>query len=204
MSNDGRNTTRFTPNFPASCPWVTSVGGTTHINPERAAGLSAGGFSNIFPCPGYQVEAVDDYLDQLGDRWKDLYNPEGRGFPDVAAQGMNFRVVHKGREISVGGTSASAPTVAGMIALINAARMNEGLPPLGFLNPLLYSDKGRQGLTDIEIGGSKGCNGLDNHSKLQSPKVSFASWNATAGWDPVTGLGTVNFGNMLEVVGVRR
>ena len=28
QTNDGRNTTKFQPQFPASCPWVTSVGGT--------------------------------------------------------------------------------------------------------------------------------------------------------------------------------
>ena len=40
---------------------------------------------------------------------------------------------------SVGGTSASSPTFAGIITLLNDARIAEGMPPLGFLNPLIYS-----------------------------------------------------------------
>ncbi|CAL1143274.1 unnamed protein product, partial [Cladocopium goreaui] len=39
----------------------------------------------------------------------------------------------------VGGTSASSPIVAGLVALINGERLDAALPPLGFLNPLLYS-----------------------------------------------------------------
>ncbi len=37
-----------------------------------------------------------------------------------------------------GGTSFSSPVVAGMVALINAARATIGLPSMGFLNPFLY------------------------------------------------------------------
>ena len=44
-TNDGRNTTQFLPAFPASCPYVTTVGGTNHF-PEVAADFSGGGFSN--------------------------------------------------------------------------------------------------------------------------------------------------------------
>ena len=85
-TNDGKNTTRFLPIFPASCPFVTTVGGTFHVQPERAASFSSGGFSDRFPRPAYQRDAVDQYLARLGSRWEGLYNPGGRGFPDVAAQ----------------------------------------------------------------------------------------------------------------------
>ena len=33
----------------------------------------------------------------------------GRGFPDVAAQGLNFQVVVGGKLYAIGGTSASTP-----------------------------------------------------------------------------------------------
>ncbi|KAK3114889.1 Tripeptidyl-peptidase sed2, partial [Teratosphaeriaceae sp. CCFEE 6253] len=36
QTNDGLNTTRFLPILPAACPYVTSVGGTYRIQPERA------------------------------------------------------------------------------------------------------------------------------------------------------------------------
>ena len=35
-----------------------------------------------------------------------------------------------------------------------------------------------------------GCTGLDAHSGLTGPVVKGAGWEATRGWDPVTGLGT--------------
>jgi tripeptidyl-peptidase-1 len=198
QTNDGKNTTRFLPTFPASCPYVTSVGGTYQVEPEYAVDFSSGGFSDRWERPWWQEEAVGGYLEQLGDRWQGLYNPKGRGIPDIAAQGRNFRVVDKGRDIKVSGTSASAPTMAGMIALLNAARKEAGQAPLGFLNPWLYQT-GVKGLTDIVNGGSTGCTGKDIYSGLTTPFVPFASWNATKGWDPVTGLGTPLFDKLLEL-----
>lgn len=104
QTNDGKNTTRFLPIFPAACPFVTSVGGTRYVQPEVAIGFSSGGFSDRFPRPSYQDAAVTGFLSILGDTWKGLYNPAGRGFPDVAAQSYRFIVVDGGAEIRVGGT----------------------------------------------------------------------------------------------------
>ncbi len=105
QTNDGKNTTRFLPIFPAACPFVTSVGGTTHVEPEVAVSFSSGGFSDRFPRPAYQDDAVSAYLDKLGDTWAGLYNPEGRGFPDVAAQSVNFSVYDHGVLKKYRGTS---------------------------------------------------------------------------------------------------
>ncbi|KAH7419956.1 peptidase S8/S53 domain-containing protein [Cadophora sp. MPI-SDFR-AT-0126] len=204
QTNDGKNTTRFLPIFPASCPYVTSVGGTYHVEPEIAVAFSSGGFSDLWERPKWQDAAVKEYLGILGDRWKGLYNPKGRGFPDVAAQGYRFHVINQNSagvltDILVGGTSASAPAFAGIISLLNNARLSAGSKPLGFLNPWLYS-VGKKGLTDIVGGGSKGCTGVDVYSGLPAPFVPYASWNATQGWDPVTGLGTPDFKVLLDLV----
>ncbi|KAF8259694.1 peptidase S8/S53 domain-containing protein [Lactarius quietus] len=57
--SSGNTHVHFLPIFPATCPYVTSVGGTTGgamkepENPEVVAGLSGGGFSNYFPRPDY-------------------------------------------------------------------------------------------------------------------------------------------------------
>ncbi|KAK8219678.1 Tripeptidyl-peptidase sed2 [Zalaria obscura] len=198
QTNDGKNTTRFLPIFPAACPFVTSVGGTYHIEPESAVYFSSGGFSDRFPRPKYQETAVKEYLHILGNRWEGLYNRTGRGFPDVAAQAYRFHVVDKGQEILVGGTSASSPTFAGVVGLLNAARVAKGMPGMGFLNPWLY-EEGYKGLTDIVNGGSTGCTGTDEYSGLKTPVVPYASWNATKGWDPVTGYGTPRFDKLLRL-----
>ncbi|KAK0109102.1 vesicle formation at the endoplasmic reticulum [Cadophora gregata f. sp. sojae] len=204
QTNDGKNTTRFMPKFPASCPYVTSVGGTYRVQPEIAASFSSGGFSDLWARPRWQDAAVTGYLRILGNRWKGLYNPKGRGFPDVAAQALRIQIINQNKsgvltDRLVGGTSASAPSFAGIVSLLNNARLSAGSRPLGFLNPWLYSI-GKKGLTDIVDGGSTGCTGVDQYSHLPAPYVPYAGWNATKGWDPVTGLGTPNFGMLLDLV----
>ncbi|KAH6914776.1 tripeptidyl peptidase A [Coprinopsis sp. MPI-PUGE-AT-0042] len=177
-TNDGKNTTRFLATFPSTCPYVTSVGGTVNI-PEFAVDFSGGGFSDYFKRPLYQIKAVPDFLKTLPkDTYKGLYNPEGRGYPDVAALGRRFRIWYRGRAISIGGTSASAPAFAAVIALLNDARIAKGLPTIGFLNPLIYS-VGLSTFNDIVVGNNPGC--------------GTPGFNATKGWDPITGLGTPDF-----------
>jgi tripeptidyl-peptidase I len=79
-----------------------------------------------------------------------------KAIPDVAAQGDRFRIWLSGVPRSIGGTSASSPTFTGIIALLNDARLRAKQPPLGFLNPLLYS-KLYKGLNDITVGHNGGC-----------------------------------------------
>lgn len=83
ISNDGKNTTKFLPSFPASCPYVTTVGATQGFQPETAAFrpanslgpdgklhayyASGSGFSDYFPRPSYQDLAVKGYLKKIGD-----------------------------------------------------------------------------------------------------------------------------------------
>ncbi|ETW83671.1 serine protease S53 [Heterobasidion irregulare TC 32-1] len=187
FTNDGKNATKFIPLFPASCPFVTAVGGTQHF-PEVAVSrfFSGGGFSNYFSRPAFQEKAVTGYLSALPKgTYKGLFNPAGRGIPDVAAQGDFFRIFLSGQAVLIGGTSASSPTFAGVVSLLNDARLARGLPSLGWLNPLLYS-KGVAGLNDITVGHNSGC--------------GTTGFNVTKGWDPVTGLGTPNFGKLKDIV----
>ncbi|PGH23831.1 hypothetical protein AJ80_02079 [Polytolypa hystricis UAMH7299] len=198
LTNDGKNTTRFSPIFPAACPYVTSVGATFNTNPERAIEFSSGGFSDRYSRPLYQRRAVDEYLRKHGKQWKGYYNPHGRGFPDVAAQGRNFAVIDKARQLAVSGTSASAPVFAAIIANLNSIRLARGKPVLGLLNPFLYGI-GQSGFTDIVDGGSIGCEGT-TRTGLPGGYIPNAGWNATKGWDPVTGLGTPNFEKLAQIV----
>ncbi|KIH90964.1 tripeptidyl-peptidase I [Sporothrix brasiliensis 5110] len=180
----------FQPSFPAGCPYVTAVGATHQTGPELAVSFSSGGFSSLHPRPPYQDTAVSTYLQSIGDTYAPFFNASNRGFPDVAAQGNNFLIFDKGRSAQLAGTSASAPVVAGVVALLNAARRSKGLSPLGFLNPWLYNNTAAW--NDITGGAGIGCT---NTTYFDSP----ASWNATKGWDPVTGLGTPNFPALLQV-----
>ncbi|KAH9055579.1 subtilisin-like protein [Lactarius vividus] len=179
-----KNQTKFLPYFPASCPYVTAVGATTQI-PEVAAHYSGGGFSNYFQRPSWQRAAVTKFLESLPDgTYAGLFNTSGRAFPDVSAQGSSFRIFYRGRPARISGTSASAPSVAAFVALLNDARIAAGKPSLGFLNPLIYALNGA-GLNDITAGNAPGC--------------GTPGFNATKGWDPLTGFGTPNFEMLKEI-----
>ncbi len=150
---------------------ITVVGATTGHSPEVAAALSSGGFSNTLLRPYYQDAAVAGYLAALGDEYKGLYEPEGRGYPDISAQGMHFQVVANGQYVGTSGTSASSPTIASIVALVNDERLNAGKSTLGFMNPLLYSSTAVSIFNDITAGSNPGCN--------------TDGFPAKSGWDPV-------------------
>ncbi|KAH9051634.1 subtilisin-like protein [Lactarius deliciosus] len=189
---DASGRVNFIPKFPATCPYITSVGGTTSSNPEVAAGLSGGGFSNYFGRPAYQNVVVPAFLQSLGSQYNGMYNPDGRGVPDVSAQAVNFVIVIHSAGAHVSGTSCSTPliasvqTVAGIISLLNDFLISEGKSPLGFLNPWLYSTEVMSGLNDIISGSNPGCD--------------TDGFTAIPGWDPVTGLGTPDFSRLLHVL----
>ena len=184
-NNNDTAADEFLTSFPASCPYGTSVGATRNTEPEeivayndRNGFVSGGGFSRYFPRPAYQDThgAIDSYLSRLGkDKYMGLFNRGGRAYPDVAAQGYRRAMVWNGEKYLVDGTSASAPTFAAVVALVNDALIADGKPPLGFLNPWLYS-KGFEAFTDITNGSTKGCN--------------MSGFHAARGWDPASGFGT--------------
>ena len=190
VSNDSKNTTMFLPQYPSSCPYVTSVGATHHFEPEVASlsFSSGGGFSNYFPRPTYQDQAVSTYLKKyIGSDYAGLYNNSGRGSPDIAAQGESYSTIWNGSIFPAEGTSASTQTVAAIFALVNDALIAAGKPPMGFLNPWLYAG-GYKAFNDILSGSSAGCNN--------------DGFPAEAGWDAVTGYGTPYFPDILALLGV--
>lgn len=202
-------TVEFYPIFPATCPWLTSVGGTVGYSPESAWKGSSGGFSRYFARPSYQKGQVSSYLNKVAPETYEYYGKytdwNGRAFPDVAAhsESPDFQVVYQGLLAASGGTSASAPVWAAIVALLNDARLRADKPVLGWLNPLLYT-RGIESLNDVTEGFSEGCNGINPGTNATEPtgagQVPGARWNATTGWDPVTGLGTPNFGNLKHLV----
>lgn len=79
-----------------------------------------------------------------------------KAIPDVSAQADNYRIFVGKNPMYVGGTSAAAPTFAGLVALLNDARIAAGMCSLGFLNPLIYALEG-DGFRDIVVGNAPGC-----------------------------------------------
>ncbi len=129
---------------------MTSVGATQGLT-ETAASFSAGGFSNIFARPSYQSTAVSGYLTAIGSEYSGLFNPSGRAYPDVAAQGVDVEIAYEEEGELVDGTSCASPIFASVIALLNDQLISAGKSPLGFLNPFIYST-GASALNDITSG----------------------------------------------------
>lgn len=80
FSNTDPAKAMFLPEFPTSCPWVTSVGATKGYAPEVAVTRfgSGAGFSNYFSMPAYQTAAVEGYLSTIGNLYAGLYNASGK------------------------------------------------------------------------------------------------------------------------------
>ncbi|KAJ7763283.1 family S53 protease-like protein [Mycena metata] len=172
----------FFPEFPATCPWATAVGATAGIH-EKAANFSGGGFSIFFPSTRRQ--AVSGFLHALPKNFTGTFNKTGRAIPDVAMQGVNYEIVSNNVTESITGTSASTPAFASIIALINDRLIAAGKPVLGFLNPFIYASQ--SAFTDITVG----------HNSGLECSATTPAFDATTGWDPLTGVGTPLFDKLL-------
>jgi len=76
-----------------------------------------------------------------------------RAVPDVVAFSAFYNIFKDGDWTWAGGTSCSAPVVAGMVSVLNEARMKAGMNSLGFLNPFLY--KNADCMMDIVLGSNQ-------------------------------------------------
>lgn len=177
--------------FPADVPWVTAVGGTTltgnqGTSTEHAWSGSGGGFSKFFSQPDYQKTLPSSTRAQAGGQ---------RGLPDVSANadpstGMSF--YYNGSWSLTGGTSASTPMWAGLMAIANQLAGH----PLGFINPTLYNlaqgTGEQQNFHDITLGDNS------NQSSKGGETVNVKGFQAVPGWDAVTGLGTPRGSSLLH------
>lgn len=175
------NATKLSPTrtvgFPVDVPWVTAVGGTTlaragNTYDEVAWSGSGGGVSKFFAQPAFQQSLPQSAQSLLGGQ---------RGLPDVGVvadpqTGMAFYM--HGRWDQAGGTSASAPLMAGIFAIANQMAGH----PLGFVNPGIYklgaSASAGQDFRDV----TRGDNSVDQDVQVQG-------YQAGPGWDLVTGWG---------------
>jgi subtilase family serine protease len=179
--------------LPASDPLTLAVGGTSlqasqatgayvgetawNIPPSAGGPVAGGGgFSRLFPRPGYQ-----DGIADIG---------ATRGVPDVAADadrrtGMAIVFSGGGRDdilVGGGGTSVAAPLWAAVIALANQYAGRD----LGLVNPALYrigrSASYHQAFHDVTTG----------TNTVTFATQTFTGYQAAPGWDPVTGWGSPN------------
>jgi hypothetical protein len=185
------------PSWPAGSPWITAVGATRFVHVNESFGEematdqfgSGGGFSWLFKSFEAQETLVEKYLKTVTPTEAPVgsYPPKGRATPDVSAMGEGFQVVINGETETVGGTSASAPTFAGIVSMLNEARIKAGMKPLGYLNPFLYSHS--SSFTDITAG--------TNAIGRGNGPLPYG-FPAAKGWDAATGIGTPIFSELLK------
>lgn len=208
------------PDFPASSPYVTSVGATQLSTDAASSGAkspicqselkcatsgseqvcsygtgalitSGGGFSLYADRPSYQSAAVEAYLKVPGATPAvGDFNAKGRAYPDVAALGHAYYIELQGQAVAVDGTSCAAPVFSGVLGLLNAYRVESGGAKLGFANPLLYKMAAEHPAAFQDI--TVGSNKCT--SFLCEGCTGF---EAAKGWDAATGFGTPNLKEML-------
>lgn len=160
--------------YPASSQWVLGVGGTVLTASANHAAIvsevgwdnSGGGVSELTALPSWQAAAgVPPSVNPGGF--------VGRGVPDVAAHAAYFWYWAAGATAGgwLGGTSASSPLLAGLVARINqlvgyrVGHIHEWL----YAHPEVFRD-----LTTGDIG----------------------AYDGDPGWDAVTGLGVIDGAKM--------
>ncbi|KAN0023173.1 hypothetical protein ACTFIU_011336 [Dictyostelium citrinum] len=211
-SFDPSNGPIFNPDFPASSPYVTSVGATEIYQspqPESVCSIqsgsiitSGGGFSVTQSQPSYQFNAVNNYLQQQSSLPPSFsFNSSNRAYPDISLVGSKYSIVQSNnitssqcpcQTISVDGTSCSSPSIAAMFSLINDKLLNAGKSTLGFLNPLLYqaAEESPNVFNDI-INGNNNCN------RMYCCEYGYKAVN---GFDPASGLGSIVYSKMEDYI----
>ncbi|WP_197537242.1 MULTISPECIES: S53 family peptidase [Frankia] len=168
-------TDRLVADFPAGSPNVIACGGTKLtldaagarasevVWNEAADSATGGGYSATFTRPAWQPAAVGRY----------------RGLPDISGNAdpqTGYRVVVDGQPTVVGGTSAVAPLLAGLVARL--AQLTGA--PVADLAAVAYANPAA--FTDITAGDNQG-------------------YPARSGWDPASGLGSPVGTKLLTAVG---
>jgi tripeptidyl-peptidase-1 len=175
--------------------WFCASAGTEDaVSYEFAGFASGGGFSNVAPRPSWQDAAVTAYLSSsIGKKVpQSYYNTSGRGYPDIAALGTGILIILDGGDSAIGGTSASAPIVAGVFTLLNDYSLNTDKKPIGPMNQLLYQWGATKpdAFQDVTVG--------DNACTESGCALDYCiGFYCAPGWDPVTGWGSPNYAKMV-------
>ena len=198
----------------AALPEVTGVGGTMFTG-NNSAYWSSQNNGNNSSALSYIPETVwnestDTDLSASGGGFSTFYTrpawqvgpgvPAGtaRGVPDVSlTAGVNddpYAAVEEGQLDGYGGTSASTPTFAAIIVLLNEYLGTNGL---GNINPNLYWMA--QNTSGVFHDITTGWNGVP--CVIGTPNCGSTGqfgYNAGPGWDPATGLGSVDANQMFS------
>ena len=180
------------PGEPSSCVPVR-YGGEGAWNEWDYFGLATstgGGISSLYPRPYYQWRLPKTVTTTLGVK----VPVTGREVPDVSFNSAIYGGVLAylgffGLWAVFGGTSASSPAWAGIIALLNQANGR----PVGFINPEIY------GLNHWTIARSFHDITVGNNSDTGT-QFGLDGYNAGRGYDLTTGWGTPDVAHFIQAM----
>jgi len=171
--------------YPASSPNVIAVGGTKLTLNNNNTRLSesddnrdpsygpnwggGGGISGYFSAPDWQSGLY--YTPIVNGTTGTSTTLTQRGLPDISAAMNNYLMYYNGSIVGIGGTSASAPVMAGMLARFQSLTGKQRSSPE--YNKLFYNHK--NSFFDILVGTNN--------------NIITSGYKGTVSWDPVTGLG---------------
>jgi subtilase family serine protease len=220
-SGDNGDETSFvgyaTPDWPASSPWVTAVGGTSiGIGASNARVLETGWGTSNYNCNTTSLVCTrTGWLYGAGGGISRIFAKpsyqsglsfSGRAVPDVAAladpqtgllvgQTQTFPDGVHYDEYRIGGTSLASPIFAGLMALADQAAG----APHGFANPVFYANA--SAFYDVlsvktAVARRNFNNSVDATAGTVDRLRTFDDYSGSltqhtgTGWDNVTGLGT--------------
>ncbi|HEU0240704.1 MAG TPA: S53 family peptidase [Micromonosporaceae bacterium] len=205
------------PDFPASDPLVTAVGGTSlALKPSNsilfesqwgnfidATNTATSPSSYTEPLPGHfnsgaggGVSALfTEPIYQKGTVPNSLAKLNGktamRVTPDVGAVAdpeTGFGIISGGASLTIGGTSLACPVFAGVQALASQGR----LFPIGFANPLLYTIGHIPSTFNDVKSPTSTLAMMTTSGRTLITMAMDTSLTATKGYDDTTGIGTPN------------
>jgi hypothetical protein len=169
--------------FPSTLPNVTAVGGTTLFESKEGTYYqefawgspidqsgSGGGHSQVYALPSWQ---------------QDVQDANGHGFrqlPDISADAdpvTGYHIVLGGKDTQAGGTSASTPLWASVVALIDQDLKSRNMREIGFANPALYWMGDNRSKFSV----------APYHDVTQGNNLAY---EAGPGWDFATGWGSMD------------
>ena len=172
---------------PAAQPFATGVGGTDlrlstsgrrhEVVWNDITGSGGGGLSRFWPRPGWQAGAgVGNRFSNGRRQVPDVSlhaSPDQHGYPVYCTTGACGHVGW----MTLGGTSASAPLLAGIVADMNSYSLAHGGARLGFADPFLYDSFAADpaAFRDVTVG--------SNNPGGAGP------YPATSGYDQASGIG---------------
>eukprot|EP00939_MAST-03C_sp_MAST-3C-sp1_P002630 g2630.t1 len=178
---------------------------------QYSVSSTGGGFAEFYDnanLTAWQTKHKEKYFSLVGDHLPvaSAYDANGRGFPDISFLGDLYTVVLNEETTFSGGSGPPAAFFGGVLAMIHDLNAEQGGNPIpAWFTPTLYDiyDNNPSAFYDIDVGTNK-CGQMLNNGTCPSCVCpnGAAGWRSEKGWDPASGLGSMNVSALFEALNV--